>query len=80
MIPKSGDFYILEDDGVLYTPIFADLETSDFFNLRKCEVYSENNLMHITLDLSYIYVIRKSKQYAIENSSLKHIDTKSIIK
>lgn len=79
MIPRNGDFYIIEEDGVLYTPIFAELETSNYFDLRKCKVYSKNGLMHLILNLSYINVQHKSKQYVIENGSLKHIYTISII-
>ena len=80
MIPKSGDFYIVESDGILYTPIFADLEESEFFDLRKCDVSSKNGLTHLSLDLKYCYVLHKKKQDVIENSSIMHIDSTSIHK
>ena len=62
IIPKSGDFYMFESDGILYTPIFADLEESEYFDLRKCEVSSKNGLTHLSLNMSYCYDLRKKSR------------------
>ncbi len=79
IIPKSGDLYIYEEDGIFFTPVFPDYETSDYFDLRKCEIYSENNKIHLNLDMHYLYILRKEKQFVIENCKLIHIDTTAII-
>ena len=80
IIPKSGSFYILEVDGVLYTPTFADLETSEYYNLRKCEVYAENELTHLALDMQYPYRMNREKTYVINTGVLMHIDVTHIKK
>lgn len=80
IIPNSGNFYIFDNGGVLYTPIFADLETSKFFDLRKCEVYYENNLTHLVLDMSYPYLLRREKTDIITNGTLIRIDEAHIKK
>lgn len=80
IIPKSGDFYIFESNGVLYTPIFLNLETTDSIQLRKCEIFTNNNMNHLILDLKYPFIIDRKKQLIIDNCPIVHIDTTTIIK
>lgn len=80
MIPKKGDFYILNYDGVLYTPIYWDVDTMKYLQFRRCEIHMVGSCKHIVVDMKYPYVLNKDREYIISNSSIIHIDQSTIIR
>lgn len=79
MIPKKGEFYILESQQGVYTPIYWDTETISLIQMRKCELINENGINKLILDMKYPYVITKERDFIINNATKIYIDSTSII-
>lgn len=79
MIPHNGDFYILNSNGVLFTPIYWDIDMSNYLQLRKCEILTANKCNHLVLDMRYPHLMIKDREYIIGNGSIVHIEKTSII-
>ena len=82
MIPEKGNFYILYDNvhEILYTPIYWDIEPSEYLTLRKCEIHEVGSCKHLVLDMTYPYCLSKDREYIISNSSVVYIDQSAIVR
>lgn len=80
MVPQNGDIYILNSNGVLYTPIYWNIDLKRLIQLRKCEIYTENNTNCLVLDMKYPFVMDKERKDIIDNSTIVHIDQTLILR
>lgn len=80
MIPEKGNFYILNLDEVLYTPIYWAVEPRKYIQLRKCETHEVGSGKHLAFDMKYPYLLSKDREYIISNSSVVYIDKSAIVR
>lgn len=80
MIPEKGNFYILNVDEVLYTPIYWAVDPRKYLQLRKCEIHEVDRGKHLVIDMKYPYLLSKDREYIISNSSVVYIDQSAIVR
>lgn len=80
MISEKGNFYILNVDEVLYTPIYWAVDPRKYLQLRKCEIHEVDRGKHLVIDMEYPYLLSKDREYIISNSSVVYIDQSAIVR